>query len=54
MHHPDSIPKPRRFSLILNRLVEMTRLTKALMDGGIGHNLKYLDTFEGLWLTWDC
>jgi hypothetical protein len=31
--HPDSIPKPGRFPLIVNPLVETTRLTKALMDG---------------------
>jgi hypothetical protein len=31
----------------------MTRLTKATMDGGIGLNLMYLDTFEGLGLTRD-
>jgi hypothetical protein len=29
----------------------MTRLTKALMDGGSGLNLMYLNTFEGLGLT---
>jgi hypothetical protein len=31
----------------------MTWLTKALMDGGSGLNLMYLDTFEGLGLTHD-
>jgi hypothetical protein len=31
----------------------MTRLTKALMDGGSGLNLMYLDTFEGLGLACD-
>jgi hypothetical protein len=31
----------------------MTRLTKALLDGGSGLNLMYLDTFEGLGLTRD-
>jgi hypothetical protein len=31
----------------------MTRLTKALMDGGSGLNLMYLDTFEGLGLVRD-
>jgi hypothetical protein len=31
----------------------MTWLTKALMDGGSGLNLMYLDTFEGLGLTRD-
>jgi hypothetical protein len=49
--HSDSIPKPGRFPLIVDRLVGTTQLTKALMDGGNGLNLIYLDTFEGLGLT---
>jgi hypothetical protein len=32
-------------------LVWTTRLTKALMDGGSGLNLMYLNTFEGMGLT---
>jgi hypothetical protein len=51
--HPDSIPKPGRVPLIVDPLVGMTRLTKALMDGGSGLNLIYLDTVEGLALTRD-
>jgi hypothetical protein len=51
--HPDSIPKPGRFPLIVDPLVGMTWLTKALMDGGSGLNLMYLDTFERLGLTCD-
>jgi hypothetical protein len=51
MDHSDSILKPMSFPLIVDSLVEMTRLTKALMDGGSGLNLMYLDTFEGLGLT---
>jgi hypothetical protein len=49
--HPDSIPKLGRFLLIVDLLVGTTWLTKALMDGGSGLNLMYLDTFEGLGLT---
>jgi hypothetical protein len=51
--HPYSIPKPGRFPLIVDLLVGMTQLTKALMDGGSGLKLMYLDTFEGLGLTQD-
>jgi hypothetical protein len=43
MDHPDSIPKPGRFLLIVNPLVGTTHLTKALMDGGSSLNLMYLD-----------
>jgi hypothetical protein len=51
--HPNSIPKPGRFPLIVDLLVRTTWLTNALMDGGSGLNLMYLDTFEGLGLTRD-
>jgi hypothetical protein len=53
MDHPDSIPKQRRFPRIMNPLVGTTRLSKALMDGGSGLNLMYLDTFEESGLTQD-
>jgi hypothetical protein len=44
--HSDNVPKPKRIPLIVNSLVGMTRLTKALMDGASGLNLMYLGTFE--------
>jgi hypothetical protein len=53
MDHPNSIPKLGRFPLIVNPLVGTTQLTNALMDRGSGLNLMYLDTFNGLGLTWD-
>jgi hypothetical protein len=45
--HPDCIPKPGRFPLIVDLVVRTTQLTKALMDGRSGLNLMYLDTFDG-------
>jgi hypothetical protein len=39
--------------LIVDPLVGTTQLTNALMNGGSGLNLMYIDTFEGLGLTWD-
>jgi hypothetical protein len=53
MDHLNSIPKRGWFPLIVDLLVSMTRLTKALMDGGSSLNLMYLDTFDGLGLTRD-
>jgi hypothetical protein len=53
MDHPSNIPMPVWFPIIINPLVRMTQLIKALMDGGSGLNLMYLDTFEGLGLTQD-
>jgi hypothetical protein len=44
--HPSSIPKPRWFPLIVDPLVGMTLLTKALMDGGSSLNLMYLNTLK--------
>jgi hypothetical protein len=53
MDHPDIIPKPGRFPLIVDPPAGTTRLTKALMDRDSGINLMYLDTFQGLGLTQD-
>jgi hypothetical protein len=47
MDDQDSILKPGRFPLIVDPFIGMTQLTKALMDGGSGLNLRYLNTFEG-------
>jgi hypothetical protein len=38
---------------MVDPLVRMTHFTKALMNGGSGLNLMYLDTFEGLGLARD-
>lgn len=51
--HPEIVPKPGRFPLIVDPLVGTTRLTKSLMDGGSGLNLMYLDTFVELGLSRD-
>jgi hypothetical protein len=52
MDHLEIIPKSGRIPLKVDLLVGMTRLTKSLMDGGSGLNLLYLNTFEGIGLTW--
>jgi hypothetical protein len=51
--HLDCITKLGRFPLIIDALVRMTPLTKALMDGGSDLNIMYLNTFEGLGLPQD-
>jgi hypothetical protein len=50
MDHSNCVPKLGRFPLIVDPLLGMTRLTKALMDEVSDLNLMYLDTFEGLGL----
>jgi hypothetical protein len=51
--HLDCVLKLGRFPLIVDPLVGMTRLSKALMDAGSGLKLMYLNTFEGLGLARD-
>jgi hypothetical protein len=53
MDHPNCIPKPGRFPLIVDPLDGTTRFTKFLMDGGSSLDLMYLNIFEGLGLGRD-
>jgi len=42
--HPDRIPNPGSYPLIVDPIVAETRLTKVLMDGGSGLNILYAET----------
>lgn len=44
--HPDYIPNPERYPLIIDPIVGNTHLTKVLMDGGSILNIIYADTLE--------
>jgi hypothetical protein len=44
--HPDYIPNPGRYPLVVDPIVGNTRLTKVLMDGGSNLNIIYVDTLE--------
>ena len=44
--HPDTIPYPGRYSLIVDLIVGPKRLTKVLMDGGSGLNIMYSKTLD--------
>jgi hypothetical protein len=46
--HPDMIPHPGMYPLIVEPIVGSKRLTKVLMDGGSGLNIMYIKTFDGL------
>jgi hypothetical protein len=48
---PGLYPKAEEIFHYSRPLVETTRLTKAILDGGSGLNLMYLDTFERLGLA---
>jgi len=42
--HPELIPNPRSYPLIVDPIIAETRLTKVLMDGGRGLNILYAET----------
>ena len=44
--HPDAIPHPGRYPLVVNPIVEPKRLMKVLMDGGSGLNIMYVKTLD--------
>ena len=46
--HPAHIATPGRQALVVDPVVEGTRLTKALMDGGSGLNILYAETLKGM------
>jgi hypothetical protein len=42
--HPDCVPSPRRYPLVVNPVISNSRLTKVLMDGGSSLNIIYAET----------
>ena len=46
--HPAHIATPGRQALVVDPVVEGTRLTKVLMDGGSGLNILYAETLKGM------
>ena len=38
-NHPDAVPHPRRYPLVVDPIVGPKQLTKVLMDGGSGLNI---------------
>ena len=46
--HPTHIATPGRQALVVDPVVEGTRLTKGLMDGGSGLNILYVETLKGM------
>ena len=46
--HPARIATPGRQALVVDPVVEGTRLTKVLMDGGSGLNILYAETLKGM------
>ena len=46
--HPAHIATPGQKALVVDPVVEGTRLTKVLMDGGSGLNIMYAETLRGM------
>jgi hypothetical protein len=44
--HPDRVPHPGRYPLVVSLIVDTTHLTKVLMDGGSGLNILYDSTLD--------
>ena len=44
--HPDHIPNPGQYPLVVDPIIGNTRLSKVLMDGGSGLNILYANTLE--------
>ena len=48
--HPEHVPHPGKYALIVDPIVDNFRLTKVLMDGGSSLNILYEDTLKRM--TW--
>jgi hypothetical protein len=44
--HPDFVPSPGRYPLIIDPIIDNVRLSKVLMDGGSSLNIIYTETLE--------
>jgi hypothetical protein len=42
--HPDCVPSPGKYPLVVDPVISNTRLTKVLMDGGSSLNIIYAET----------
>jgi hypothetical protein len=44
--HPDFVPSPGRYPLVVDPIIDNVRLSKVLMDGGSSLNIIYAETLE--------
>ena len=49
--HPDHIPQPGCFPLIVDPIIGKILLSRVLMDGGNGLNLLYAETYDAMGLS---
>src|SRR5437762_10343912 len=44
--HPDHVPHPERYPLVLDPIVRTVKLNRALIDGGSGLNILFAKTLD--------
>ena len=49
--HPDHVPHPNKYALVVDPIVDNFILTKVLMDGGSNLNIMYADTLKRMNLS---
>ena len=47
-NHPESVPHPKRYLLVVDPIIGTKQLTKVLMDGGSGLNIMYVETLDAV------
>ena len=52
--HPDAVPHPRTYPLVVDPIVGPKRLTKVLMDGGSSLNIMYAETLNAMGIDRAC
>jgi hypothetical protein len=50
--HPDHVPHPGSYSLVVDPLFKSKRIHKVLMDGGSGINVLYASTLDDMGIPW--
>ena len=50
-NHPESIPQPGRYPLVVDSIIDMKWLTKMLMDRSSGLNIMYAETLDAMGIS---
>jgi hypothetical protein len=50
--HPDNMPQPRSYPLVVALLFKSRRIHKVLMDGGSGINVLYMSMLDEMGIPW--
>jgi hypothetical protein len=49
--HPDHVPQPGQYPLVVDPIISNARLTKVLMDGGNDLNIMYTETLDAIGIS---